>query len=62
VEANRAQLAALLDDAEVQLGKTPFLAGSEYSMADVMMTPVIFRTGITVGWGLGFHSPRPLRP
>lgn len=58
VEANRAQLAALLDDAEVQLGKTPFLAGSEYSMADVMMTPVIFRTGIT-GQTKELLAPRP---
>jgi glutathione S-transferase len=48
VEANRKQLAALLDDAERQLGSTPYLAGSEYSMADVMMSPVIYRTGVTV--------------
>lgn len=32
MEANRKQLLELLDDAEAQLTKTPFLAGSEYSM------------------------------
>jgi glutathione S-transferase len=42
---------AILDDAEAQLAKTPYLAGTEYSMADVIVTPVIFRTGLTVGLG-----------
>ncbi|GBF89455.1 TCHQD class glutathione S-transferase [Raphidocelis subcapitata] len=58
VEANRRQLAALLDEAEAQLTKTPFLAGSDYSMADVMMTPVIFRTGVA-GQTKDLLAPRP---
>ena len=32
VEACNKQLAALLDDAEAQLGQTPWLAGEAYSM------------------------------
>lgn len=58
VAANLKQLEALLDDAEAQLAKTAHLAGVEYSMADVMMTPVIFRTGIP-GQTKQLLSPRP---
>lgn len=48
VAACNAQLASLLDDAEAALAKAPYLAGSEYSMADVMLVPVIYRTGLVV--------------
>lgn len=58
VEANMTQLLSLLDDAEAQLGKTQYLAGDDYSMADVMMTPVIFRTGIP-GQTRQLLEPRP---
>jgi glutathione S-transferase len=64
VESNRKQLASLLDDAEAQLAKTPFLAGGEYSMADVMASVIIFRTGLAVrrlrrgnGEALGHRAP-----
>jgi glutathione S-transferase len=42
-EANKAQLVALLDEAESRLSKTKYLAGEEYSNADVIFTPVIYR-------------------
>ncbi|KAI8468425.1 MAG: glutathione S-transferase [Monoraphidium minutum] len=58
VAANRSQLASLLDDGEAQLGKTPFLAGAEYTMADVMFSVVLFRTG-TTGQTRELLSPRP---
>ena len=45
-DANRQQLVGLLDEAEQQLSKTAFLAGSAYSVADVMFTPVLFRLGM----------------
>lgn len=58
VDACNKQLASLLDDAEAQLQKTAYLAGDEYSMADVMMVPVIFRTGMT-GQTRQLLEPRP---
>lgn len=47
-DANRAQLLGILDAAEAQLAETPFLAGQAYSAADVLMTPLLFRTGLAV--------------
>lgn len=57
-EANRKQLAGLLDEAEQQLSKTPYLAGSAYSVADVMFTPVLFRLGMAGKTG-AYLKPRP---
>lgn len=51
IKANKQQLSELLDEAEVQLGKTPFLAGSAYSLADVMFTAVLQRITSTGGSG-----------
>lgn len=45
-DANRAQLSQLLDEAEQQLAAGPFLAGAEYSAADVLFTPLLFRLGM----------------
>lgn len=42
-EANKTQLAALLDEANTRLGKTKYLAGDEYSIADVIFTVVLYR-------------------
>jgi glutathione S-transferase len=42
-EANKAQLVALLDEAETRLSKTKYLAGDEYSIADVIFTPCLYR-------------------
>lgn len=57
-EANRKQLATLLDEAEQQLSRTPFLAGEAYSVADVMFTPVLFRLGMANKTG-EYLKPRP---
>lgn len=43
VEANQRELAALLDEAEVRLAQSKFLAGDQYSMADTIFTPVVYR-------------------
>lgn len=37
------KLAALLDDVEVQLNETPYLAGEEFTMADSMFIPILAR-------------------
>lgn len=42
-EASKAQLIALLDEAETRLGTTKFLAGDEYSIADAIFTPALYR-------------------
>lgn len=42
-DANRKQLIALLDEAESRLASNAFLAGPEYSAADVIFTPVLYR-------------------
>jgi glutathione S-transferase len=57
-KANWDQLISLLDEAETQLGSTPFLAGQAYSAADVMFTPVLFRFGV-VGKTGELLKPRP---
>lgn len=36
-------LVRLLDEAETQLSETPYLAGEEFTMADVMLIPVLAR-------------------
>lgn len=41
--ANRKQLVALLDEAETRLASNKFLAGPEYSAADTIFTPVLYR-------------------
>lgn len=43
VESNRKQLVALLDEAETRLSASKFLAGDQYSAADAIFTPVIYR-------------------
>ncbi|XP_073391330.1 glutathione S-transferase TCHQD isoform X4 [Physcomitrium patens] len=43
VNANMAQLVALLDEAEMRLRNFKFLAGNQYSVADVIFTPVVYR-------------------
>ncbi|KAG0586941.1 hypothetical protein KC19_2G129400 [Ceratodon purpureus] len=43
VESNRKQVKDLLDEAETILASRKFLAGEEYSAADVIFTPVIYR-------------------
>lgn len=58
VEANQKQLATLLDDAEKQLTSTKFLAGDAYSVADVIMTPVLKRLGLAKQEEQ-YLSPRP---
>lgn len=40
---NRAQLQALVDEAEARLTSNKFLAGDAYSAADVIFTPVLYR-------------------
>lgn len=57
-EANRQQLAGLLDEAEQQLSRTQFLAGDAYSVADVMFTPILFRLGMAGKTG-EYLKPRP---
>lgn len=43
IEANKQGLHGLLTTAEQRLSTSPFLAGDSYSMADVIVTPVLFR-------------------
>ncbi|KAL2633710.1 hypothetical protein R1flu_005189 [Riccia fluitans] len=42
-EANKSQLVTLLDEAESRLASSSFLAGEEYSIADVIFTPCLQR-------------------
>ncbi|KAL3694018.1 hypothetical protein R1sor_007669 [Riccia sorocarpa] len=42
-DANKSQLISLLDEAESRLANAPFLAGQEYSIADVIFTPCLQR-------------------
>jgi len=58
VAANLSQLTSILDDAEQQLAQSPYLAGEEYSIADVMFTPMLFRLGV-VGKTGEYLKPRP---
>jgi glutathione S-transferase len=46
VQLNWKQLEALLDEAEARLSSSKFLAGEEYSAADAIFTPVLFRVGM----------------
>lgn len=43
LRANKEHLIRLLDQVEIQLNETTYLAGEEFSMADVMLTPVLGR-------------------
>lgn len=43
VDGSKAQLVGLLDEANSRLNSTKYLAGDEYSMADVIFTPVLYR-------------------
>lgn len=66
VEADKARLAEirgrmnhLLGDLEVQLTETPFLAGADYSLAEIAWTPVLYRIeecGLADDW---IHQKRP---
>jgi len=42
-EKNRKQVASLFDEAETILASKKFLAGDEYSAADAIFTPVVYR-------------------
>lgn len=42
-EANKAQLVAILDEAEARLTNNKYLAGEEYSIADVIFTVCLYR-------------------
>uniref|UniRef100_A0A1D1YJT8 Glutathione S-transferase TCHQD n=2 Tax=Anthurium amnicola TaxID=1678845 RepID=A0A1D1YJT8_9ARAE len=43
VKQSEEKLARLLDDAELQLNQTPYLAGEDFTMADSMFVPVLAR-------------------
>mmetsp|Transcript_14011 Transcript_14011/g.30314 ORF Transcript_14011/g.30314 Transcript_14011/m.30314 type:complete len:269 (+) Transcript_14011:173-979(+) len=43
VEANRKELSSLMAEADEALGKTKFIAGDEYSLADVVLTCMLYR-------------------
>lgn len=43
VEKNKELLTSLLEQADEQLSKHEYLAGSEYTTADVLFTPVLYR-------------------
>ncbi|GMY06657.1 glutathione S-transferase TCHQD [Fagus crenata] len=43
LQGNKEHLIRLLDEIETQLGETEYLAGEEFSMADVMLIPVLAR-------------------
>lgn len=43
VEQNQKQLTGLLDEAEASLSSKKFIAGDEYSAADAIFTPVLYR-------------------
>lgn len=43
VKRSRQQLCALLDEAEAQLKETTYLAGEEFSPADIMLIPLLAR-------------------
>lgn len=43
VNQSKTQLINLLDDAEIQLAESDFLAGSAFSMADAMFVPILGR-------------------
>ena len=68
VDANRAELVSLLDEAEAVLfknhsegskGDPLFLCGQAYSSADVLLTCVLFRIGTVNQTGL-YLKPRPM--
>ncbi|CAA6660405.1 unnamed protein product [Spirodela intermedia] len=46
VKQSEEKLSAILDDAEAQLGRTPFLVGEEYTIADSMFVPVLARIAL----------------
>lgn len=58
IESNKQQLHSLLDKAEGVLAKQPYLAGAEYSAADVIITPVLFRIH-TFSQDSTYVDPRP---
>lgn len=43
VNDNKMQLVGLLDEADSRLSSSKYLAGDEYSIADVIFTPVLYR-------------------
>lgn len=58
VEKNLKQLTGLLDEAEATLGSRKFIAGDEYSAADAIFTPVLYRV-FSVKKGKELTDPRP---
>ncbi|KAJ3086192.1 Ganglioside induced differentiation associated protein, partial [Quaeritorhiza haematococci] len=58
VEANAKELTGIFDDAEKQLGVTTWIAGNEYTLADVMMTCVLSRVH-NAGKTKEMLQPRP---
>jgi glutathione S-transferase len=58
VAANEEVLVDILNEAEQQLGKTQYLAGGAYSIADVTFTPLLFRLGMG-GKTAYYLDPRP---
>jgi len=58
VEKNLKQLTGLLDEAEASLASKKFIAGDEYSAADAIFTPVLYRIH-DVGKEKEFIDPRP---
>ncbi|KAJ3071379.1 Ganglioside induced differentiation associated protein [Quaeritorhiza haematococci] len=57
VEANNKELMELFDDAETQLRKTKWLAGDEYTMADVVMTCILWKS-LNGGTSSEYLKPR----
>lgn len=55
---NLRDLVSLLDTAEQRLAKAPYVAGDEYSAADVIFTPVLYRIFLA-GKGDELMKPRP---
>lgn len=58
IEANKKQLGEILDSAEAQLAKTPYLAGEDYSVADAIFTPLLFRISMVKQTDI-YLTPRP---
>lgn len=58
IEKNLKQLTGLLDEAEAILSSRRFIAGDEYSAADAIFTPVIYRM-FSVKKEKQFIDPRP---
>ncbi|CAL1362585.1 unnamed protein product [Linum trigynum] len=58
VKRSREQLIRLLDEVESKLGETAYLAGEEFSLADVMLIPVLARL-VLLNLGDEYIGTRP---